>query len=844
MPSAEPTMPPLSFYNTPDDELSKASPKSPGQLSNQSCKRYSEIPAFVPLAPQVVAQLYNISDNRQPIPSPSVALQVSIRPSSGAWTPSDDQTLKAARVRGMNWVPIQQSYFPSKTPNACRKRHERLMEWRAEGDWDGLKLENLAKNYMTMRREIWSALAEHTGEKWNVVEQKCMSLGIKNLQTDARSCARRERMLDPSDSTSSHGMTGAESHSHHSFKTGFKAHTDDSGYGDEDDAEGVLEEYHKDRDGLRTMGGTDIKKIERPAIGMGMPAIMIPPPSEANEKVSSIVPLISVDSQPSSPAKIGIQPNFLESTGLSGLPVSSSNTTSRALPAGIVTSSESQDKDNFQEEKPASDHNTGNDQTDPRLYVSSTSANAQEKLMLSLNGTLRSTLLSMTMKAILTDWNGRQFHHFRQCPKSTTAHSGPAEFPSPPPSLSNSSVATSADNAGKSPLKRRLQNSGDEDKQDGNGRKRPRKELDDVPREESSLQRLLCPFREHDHTLFRPKTGVDICGGTWPDIAKLKEHLYRRHYVEFQCQRCKVGFASKSKLCQHAESDVACEPRPRKAKDGFTSDIKLVLLSKKKSSPNQDKEDKWKEIYLLLFPLTDTAMSPFSQSKSSRDPENQPSQENITLEEFGSLELPEEFRRRAVSLIAEAVRPLQDQLAKQVSSIVHDSQEAINARYQQMIKTSSLFNATPMDDPAKPYRNQTAELESFPVVPELYMTTEHNYMEINDYQLTSACDNAFDLSLDSWTSLGQDEVPKLMYEASYSPLGFPSNLSCLCKCTPCICQPTKGSQLDTRESSKSSDDASGSLETGPNIMSLLQGMQRSIETLEKKLSAVQSNSWL
>lgn len=165
-------MPPLSFYNTPDDELFKASPKSPGQLSNRSRKRHSGIPAFVPLSPQVVAQLHNISDNRQPRPSASVALQVSIRPSSGAWTPSDDQTLMAARAQGMNWASIQQSYFPSKTPNACRKRHERLMERRGEDDWDRLKLENLAKNYITVRREIWSAVAEHTGEKWNVVEQK------------------------------------------------------------------------------------------------------------------------------------------------------------------------------------------------------------------------------------------------------------------------------------------------------------------------------------------------------------------------------------------------------------------------------------------------------------------------------------------------------------------------------------------------------------------------------------------------------------------------------------------------------------------------------------------------
>lgn len=108
----------------------------------------------------------------------------SIRPSSGAWNPQDDQTLMTARAQGMNWAPIQQAYFPSKTANACRKRHERLMERRNADDWDGLKLENLAKNYMGMRREIWSGLASLTGEKWNVVEQKVNTPShIRNITT-------------------------------------------------------------------------------------------------------------------------------------------------------------------------------------------------------------------------------------------------------------------------------------------------------------------------------------------------------------------------------------------------------------------------------------------------------------------------------------------------------------------------------------------------------------------------------------------------------------------------------------------------------------------------------------
>lgn len=50
-------------------------------------------------------------------------LDISKRP----WKHSDDQTLKTARERGMNWAEIHQKYFPGRTPVSCRKRHEMLM---------------------------------------------------------------------------------------------------------------------------------------------------------------------------------------------------------------------------------------------------------------------------------------------------------------------------------------------------------------------------------------------------------------------------------------------------------------------------------------------------------------------------------------------------------------------------------------------------------------------------------------------------------------------------------------------------------------------------------------------
>ncbi|KAM0257308.1 hypothetical protein ACHAPA_011791 [Fusarium lateritium] len=127
-------------------------------------------------------------------PPVSVPQPVQHRASSGAWTPQDDQQLLTARMQGLNWGQIQANYFPSKTPNACRKRHERLLERKGADDWDNQKLQRLAKEYMAMRKEIWSGLAARTGEKWNVVEAKCMSNGLKNLQSAARAAARRDRL--------------------------------------------------------------------------------------------------------------------------------------------------------------------------------------------------------------------------------------------------------------------------------------------------------------------------------------------------------------------------------------------------------------------------------------------------------------------------------------------------------------------------------------------------------------------------------------------------------------------------------------------------------------------------
>ncbi len=94
------------------------------------------------------------------------------RASPGAWRIQDDNTLVAARASGQNWSQIEAQYFPNKTGNACRKRHERLMARRkAESLENRNKAQRICQEYMTMRKEIWASLAARTGEKWSIVEK-------------------------------------------------------------------------------------------------------------------------------------------------------------------------------------------------------------------------------------------------------------------------------------------------------------------------------------------------------------------------------------------------------------------------------------------------------------------------------------------------------------------------------------------------------------------------------------------------------------------------------------------------------------------------------------------------
>ncbi len=128
----------------------------------------------LPIMPKEIrpSMARSMSTTAVPYPTASATMQRN----AAIWSVADDEILLQARASGLNWQPISTRHFPNKTANACRKRHERLIERRHVEDWDAQKLEVLAQEYALVRKEMWEILASRVGERWAVVEAKVGSL--------------------------------------------------------------------------------------------------------------------------------------------------------------------------------------------------------------------------------------------------------------------------------------------------------------------------------------------------------------------------------------------------------------------------------------------------------------------------------------------------------------------------------------------------------------------------------------------------------------------------------------------------------------------------------------------
>ncbi|KAK7746438.1 hypothetical protein SLS53_002397 [Cytospora paraplurivora] len=115
-------------------------------------------------------------------------------------------------------------------------------------------------------------------------------------------------------------------------------------------------------------------------------------------------------------------------------------------------------------------------------------------------------------------------------------------------------------------------------------------------------KRFACPYYKNNPAKFRQKR--TCCGPGWPTVHRVKEHLYRCHTVgKHTCSRCLARCSSAAELLAHQRTEVSCETRA----DAFPEGTMLpsqeeALRVKKRVPPSTTDEQRWNEVYLVLFP--------------------------------------------------------------------------------------------------------------------------------------------------------------------------------------------------------------------------------------------------
>ncbi|KAI1135739.1 hypothetical protein F5Y05DRAFT_421139 [Hypoxylon sp. FL0543] len=136
---------------------------------------------------------------------------------------------------------------------------------------------------------------------------------------------------------------------------------------------------------------------------------------------------------------------------------------------------------------------------------------------------------------------------------------------------------------------------GDEGDPDRGSSKRAKKELE-------SERKFACPFYKHDpkaHNKHR-----SCAGPGWASLHRLKEHLYRAHRLpKHTCPRCNEPFDDAKDLGEHLRAEELCEKLDVvPALEGIDEATETKLKVRKKNCPGMTDEQRWKDIYMILFP--------------------------------------------------------------------------------------------------------------------------------------------------------------------------------------------------------------------------------------------------
>ncbi|KAK4121982.1 hypothetical protein N657DRAFT_657481 [Parathielavia appendiculata] len=231
------------------------------------------------------------------------------------------------------------------------------------------------------------------------------------------------------------------------------------------------------------------------------------------------------------------------------------------------------------------------------------------------------------------------------------------------------------------------------------------------------VKRFACPFRKHDPHTYNIHTH-EVCGiRSWSTISRLKEHLYRRHY-KTHCQRCKQTFSDAKELASHEMSVVACEVLDLVPPGDITTYQEKQLKSRKHTSRRQTDEEKWRDIYRLLFP-DEEIPSPYPEPAEDMVPTSSKLHASLRFQHFLLSEMPTLFTKTAEE---HAGRRLQARDALPMDAVPRIIEDALHKAFRSWEARGSVL----------PTREASVASMSF--LPETPTSLAYSYGQVTAYQ--------------------------------------------------------------------------------------------------------------
>ncbi|KAH7075731.1 hypothetical protein BKA63DRAFT_305477 [Paraphoma chrysanthemicola] len=258
----------------------------------------------------------------------------------------------------------------------------------------------------------------------------------------------------------------------------------------------------------------------------------------------------------------------------------------------------------------------------------------------------------------------------------------------------------------------------DDDGDDDRGRKR-RKTRHKLPDPSSPTgKKFACPYFKHDPRRNRPSRAC--YGPGFVTTARMKAHLYRVHSKPLHCRRCYSTFENEAQLTEHSRS-IDCAVGELQSVEGFDKDQEKMLKSRSPMFEAENEEDKWRIIYLILFP--DTPLGDLPSPYYHVDDEVVParsaddSPESPALAQFHAFlrrELPRTVRKRLQTMLESKLGPLEETLKNEVESVVRDCQETLTHSYLKEAGTSTGPSYAPESIHGPSHITQPSSLRKMP----------------------------------------------------------------------------------------------------------------------------------